>query len=148
MGNLIGDVMRCLSYDITNIDDHIEVLSCDVMHFVGSCHEGLSHDETFRTNDLDPPLPFDVNIPAHVSTEGILSDHAKVQDILDEELGNENKPNDVNYASVNEDTHYGNTARVHEHLDNDNDPLENATSISEDIHNDYDLQDSEYELAD
>ncbi|GKE22466.1 hypothetical protein Tco_1433978, partial [Tanacetum coccineum] len=98
-----------------------EVVLCDVVHFVGSCHEGLSRDETFRTDDLDPHPPFDMNIPTHVSIdEGILSDHAKVQDRLDEELGNENESDDVNYASVNEDTHHGNTTRVDEHLDNDN----------------------------
>nr|GEV45806.1 hypothetical protein [Tanacetum cinerariifolium] len=52
--------------------------------------------------------PFDLNIPVHVSTnEGILSDHAKVQDKLGEELANENEPNDVKHASVNEDNHNG-----------------------------------------
>ncbi|GJS94837.1 reverse transcriptase domain-containing protein [Tanacetum coccineum] len=82
-------------------------VSCDVVHFVGSCHEGLSRDETFRTDDLDPPPPFDMNIPTHVSIDkGILSDHAEVQDRLVEELGNENESDDVNYASVNEDTHH------------------------------------------
>nr|GEW82724.1 hypothetical protein [Tanacetum cinerariifolium] len=61
--------------------------------------------------------------------DGIVSDHAKVQDRLDEELGNENdvvlfclsvmcqtKPDGVNHATVNEDTHHG------EDIYNDSDP--------------------------
>nr|GEW27357.1 hypothetical protein [Tanacetum cinerariifolium]GEW40399.1 hypothetical protein [Tanacetum cinerariifolium] len=94
------------------------------------CMYRLSHNETFRTNDLDPPFPFDMNIPAHVSIdEGIVSDHACVQERVDEELGNEDEPDDVNHASVNEDNHHGNTAKVNEHLDNDNALLENVVSI-------------------
>nr|GEZ00178.1 hypothetical protein [Tanacetum cinerariifolium] len=121
-------MLKC--FDITNIDDRLEVVSCDVVHFAGSCHKELSHDETFGTNDLDPPPPFDMNILAHVSTdEGILSDYAKVQDILDKELGNENELDYVNYASVNKDTRHSNTTRVDEHLNNDNAPLENAALI-------------------
>ncbi|GKA27813.1 hypothetical protein Tco_0713981 [Tanacetum coccineum] len=98
----------------------------------------------------DLPLPFDLNIPTYVSTdEGIVSDHADVQNRLDEELGNVNEPDDVNHASVNEDNYYGNTTRVDEHLDNDNAPLENAALIGEDIHNysEYDAESSENEEA-
>ncbi|GJY15178.1 gag-pol polyprotein [Tanacetum coccineum] len=106
----------------------------------------LSHDETFGTDGLDPPLPFDLNILAHVSTdEGIISDHANVQDRFDEELGYVNESDDVNHASVSEDNHHGNTTRVDEHLENDNALIENATSIGEDIHNHSDHQDSEYD---
>ncbi|GKF66476.1 hypothetical protein Tco_0192993, partial [Tanacetum coccineum] len=65
MGDVIGDVIKRLSFDITDIDDHLEVVSCDAVHFVGSCHEGLSHYETFGTDDLDPSPPFDLNIPTH-----------------------------------------------------------------------------------
>ncbi|GJT97744.1 hypothetical protein Tco_1093262 [Tanacetum coccineum] len=75
MGDVIGDVMRRLSFDITNIDDHLEVVSCDVVHLL-----------------------------VHVMK-----------------------------------------ARVDEHLDNDNAPLENVASIGEDIHNDSDPEDSEYD---
>nr|GEW61050.1 hypothetical protein [Tanacetum cinerariifolium] len=67
VGDVSGDVMRHLSFDITDIDDHLDVVSCGVVHFVGSCHEVLSHDETFGTDDLDPPQPFDLNIPEHDS---------------------------------------------------------------------------------
>nr|GFC02719.1 hypothetical protein [Tanacetum cinerariifolium] len=120
--------------------------SCDVMYFASACHEGLSHDEIFGIGDLDPPSAYDPNIPAHVNTDkGILSNHAKVQDILDENLGNENESDDVNHASINEDNHHGNTARVDEHLDDDNAPLNNATSIGEDNHNKSDTQDSKYD---
>ncbi|GKD72469.1 hypothetical protein Tco_1330751 [Tanacetum coccineum] len=116
MGDAIGDVMSCLSFDITDIDDHLEVVSCDVIHFAGSCREGLRHDATFRTDDLDPPLPIDLNILGYVCTnEGILSDHAKFLAKLDEELGNENELDDVNHANVNEDTHHGNTYRDFEY---------------------------------
>ncbi|GJV85712.1 hypothetical protein Tco_1525610 [Tanacetum coccineum] len=112
-----------------------------------SCHEGLSHEATFRIDNLDPPSPFDLNIPAHVSIdEGILSDHTKVQDRLGEELGNENEPDDVNHASVNKDNHHGYTYRVDEHLDNDNAHLENAALIGEDIQHDSYPQDSEYDV--
>ncbi|GKC25464.1 hypothetical protein Tco_1027614 [Tanacetum coccineum] len=130
MGDVIEDAMRRFSFDITNIDDHLDIISCDAVYFAGLCHEELSHDETFGIDDLDPPLPFDLNIPAHVSTdEGIISDHANVQDRFDEELGYVNELDDVNHASVSEDNHHGNTTRVDEHLENDNAPLENATSI-------------------
>ncbi|GKD30244.1 hypothetical protein Tco_1241022 [Tanacetum coccineum] len=67
---------------------------------------------------------------------GTHSDHSKVQDRLDEELGNETdvvpfglsimcqtEPDDVNHASVNKDTHHG-----------------------EDIHNDSDPQDCQYDV--
>ncbi|GJX92369.1 hypothetical protein Tco_0345695 [Tanacetum coccineum] len=133
MGDVIRDVMRHLSFDITDIDNHLEVVSCDVVHFFGSCHEGLSRDETFGTDDLDPPPPFDMNILIHVSIdEGILSDYAKVQDKLDEELGNENESDDVNYASVNEDTHHvGFRVGSEIATPNDNAPLENVTLIEE-----------------
>ncbi|GKB41009.1 hypothetical protein Tco_0885951 [Tanacetum coccineum] len=128
--DVMGDVMRHLSFDIAEIDAHLEASYFDVMHFVGSCHEGLSHDETFRTHYLDPPLPFD---PSHVSTdEGIVSDHAKVKDILDKELGNENDV--VPFAMVDE------------HLDNGNAPLENAALIGKDIHSDSDYQDYEVDV--
>nr|GEX11294.1 hypothetical protein [Tanacetum cinerariifolium] len=59
--------------------------------------------------------------------DGIVSDHAKVQDRLDEELGNENdvvlfclsvmcqtKPDGVNHATVNEDTHHDEELEIHE----------------------------------
>ncbi|GKC26465.1 hypothetical protein Tco_1033759 [Tanacetum coccineum] len=76
MADVIKDVMRHLSFDITEIDAHLEVGYCDVVHFASSCHEGFSHDETLGTDDLDPPSPFDLNNPAHVNTdEGIVSDH-------------------------------------------------------------------------
>nr|GEW58018.1 hypothetical protein [Tanacetum cinerariifolium] len=104
---------------------------------------GLSYDETFGTDNLDPPPPFDLNILAHVSDEVIVSNHATIQDRVDEELGNENdvfplivdeqcqtEYDDVNHDRLNEDTHNGlemNTSRVDEHLDNDNAPLETAT---------------------
>nr|GEV99609.1 hypothetical protein [Tanacetum cinerariifolium] len=58
---------------------------------------------------------------------------------------NENESDDVNHASINEDNHHGNTARVDEHLDDDNAPLNNATSIGEDNHNKSDTQDSKYD---
>ncbi|GKE16006.1 hypothetical protein Tco_1423583, partial [Tanacetum coccineum] len=80
----------------------------------------LSHKETFGTDDLDPTPPFDLNSPTHVSTnEGIVNDHAKVQDRLDEEV-------DV-------------------HLNNDNARLKNATLIDKEIYNDFDPQDCQYD---
>nr|GEX08708.1 hypothetical protein [Tanacetum cinerariifolium] len=107
VGDVIEDVMKRLSFGITDIDDHLDIVSCVVVHFVGSCHDGLSHDETFGTNDLDNPSPFNLNIPAHVSIdEGIVSGHVNVQDRIDEELGNQNEANDVNHAtSIGEDIH-------------------------------------------
>ncbi|GJY63432.1 hypothetical protein Tco_0464892 [Tanacetum coccineum] len=147
--------------DLLRIDAHLEIGNCNAVHFDGLCHEGLSHDETFGTDNLDPPPPFDLNILAHVSDEVIVSNHAMVQDRVNGELGNEKdvvplrvdeqcqtEHDDVNHDRVNEDTHNGlerNTSRVDEHLDNDNAPLEIAAWICEDIHNDSDPRDCEYD---
>nr|GEW58019.1 hypothetical protein [Tanacetum cinerariifolium] len=131
MGDVIRDVMRRLSFDITEIDAHLEIGNCDAVHFDGSCHEGLSHDETFGTDNLDHPPPFDLNILAHVSDEVIVSNHAMIQDRVDEELGNENdvfplrvdeqcqiEHDEVNHDRLNKDTHNGlvmNTSRDFEY---------------------------------
>ncbi|GJT56602.1 hypothetical protein Tco_0991656 [Tanacetum coccineum] len=89
------DVMRHLSFDITAIDDHLEVGEvgcCDAVHFAGSCHEGLSHDETFGTEDLDLPTPFDLNIPAHVSTNKGINATS-----IGEDIHNDSNPQDCQY---------------------------------------------------
>ncbi|GJS34975.1 hypothetical protein Tco_0533357 [Tanacetum coccineum] len=52
---------------------------------------------------------------------------------------------DVNHASVNEDTHHGNIDRVDEQLNNDNARLKNATLIDKDIYSDFDPQDCQYD---
>nr|GFB15116.1 hypothetical protein [Tanacetum cinerariifolium] len=49
------DAMRRLSFDIMDIDGHLEIGNVDVVHFNGS-----GHDETFCADDLN--LPFDHNI--------------------------------------------------------------------------------------
>ncbi|GJR39830.1 hypothetical protein Tco_1215514 [Tanacetum coccineum] len=123
----VGDVMRRLSFDITKINAHLEVGNSDAVNFDGSCHEGLSHDESFIQDKVDEELD---NVNGVVPLRGYEQCH------------------DVNHDRVNKDTHNGmerNTSRVDEQLDNDNAPLETATWIGEDIHNDYDPQDCEYD---
>nr|GEU63397.1 transposase, MuDR [Tanacetum cinerariifolium] len=102
MGDAIGDVMSRLSFDITDIDDHLEVVSCDATHFSGSCHEGLRHDATFGTDDLYPPSPIDLNMLAHVSTdedEHLDNDNAPLENValIGEDIYNDSEPEDFEY---------------------------------------------------
>nr|GEZ13178.1 hypothetical protein [Tanacetum cinerariifolium] len=88
----------------------------DVMHFDSLGQEGLSHDETLGTKDLD--LPFGLNILAQVSDEfeGIVSDHATFQNWVDGESRNEHDVVLVRLEIV--------IVKIDEHIDNDDDPME------------------------
>ncbi|GJY85955.1 transposase, MuDR, MULE transposase domain protein [Tanacetum coccineum] len=99
--------MRHFSFDIIDNDDHLDIVSCDAVHFASSCHEGLSHDETFGTDDLDPPPPFDLNIPAHVD-EYLDSDNAPLENAVSigEDIHNDDSVYDVDFSENEEASDY------------------------------------------
>nr|GEZ22888.1 hypothetical protein [Tanacetum cinerariifolium] len=111
--------MRRLSFDIMDIDGHLEIGNVDVVHFNGSCHDGLSHDETFCTDDLNPP--FDYNIPTKVSDESAVirvnekcqTEHELVHDRVNEHIHTR-----LEIVAV----------MVYEHIDND-DLVETAYDV-------------------
>nr|GFA09959.1 hypothetical protein [Tanacetum cinerariifolium] len=91
-------------YDVEHLCK-LKVMETNMISIVG--RDGLSHDETFCTDDLNPS--FDHNIPTKVSdesavSEGIVSDHAIVQYRVNEHIH-------TRLAIV--------TVMVYEHIDND-----------------------------
>ncbi|GJX41444.1 hypothetical protein Tco_0256434, partial [Tanacetum coccineum] len=113
-----------LSFDIMDIDGHLLVGNVDVVHFNGSGHDGLSHDETFCTDDLNPP--FDLNIPTEVSDEYAISEGIVIR--VDDQCQTEHE---LVHDRVNEHIHTRLVivaVMVDEHIDND-DPVETGYDV-------------------
>ncbi|GKC73545.1 hypothetical protein Tco_1119428, partial [Tanacetum coccineum] len=87
-------------------------------------HDGLSHDETFCTDDLNPP--FDLNIPIEVSDEYAISEGIVIR--VDGQCQIEHE---LVHDRVNEHIHTGLeivAVMVDEHIDND-DPVETEYDV-------------------
>ena len=90
MSDVIGEVMKKLNFDVMELVEHLEVGNVNALYFAGSGQEGLSLDETFVKDDLDPPI--NLNRPVKfIDGEGFVSgclhnEQQPVQDSVHEDL--------------------------------------------------------------